>query len=111
MWHGELAKLKGNPDALAERDKELRIGPRLDFCELNRIVDEAVAEQHESLLDIEEPEKIRGALRVLVGRVEAHADGRLEYKANPVRLLGEPDGESRIGLVAGAGFEPATFRL
>ena len=110
VWHEEMAKLKESLDALAEREKELRIGPRLDFSELNRIVDEAVAEQREGLLEVEDAEKVRDALRVLVGRLEAHRDGRLVYKANPVSLL-EADGESRVGLVAGAGFEPATFRL
>lgn len=37
-------------------------------------------------------------------------EGRLRYKASPVSLL-VADGELPPNLVAGAGFEPATFRL
>ncbi len=110
LWADELGKLKANLAALEEREKELNIGPRLDLSRLTRAIQKTICRQKDGLLGAREPEMVRDGLRLFVGEVEAYPDGRLEYKTNPVDLL-EADGESREALVAGAGFEPATFRL
>lgn len=110
LWNEELAKQQANLKALQKRVEELETGPRLDIAHLTRVVEQAIERQRRGVIEVKEPERIRNALRVLVGRIVAHPDGRLCYKTSPVKLL-EADGALRTGLVAGAGFEPATFRL
>lgn len=50
LRHAELGKIKGNRDALAEREKELRVGPRLDLSRLTRAVGEAIERHKEGPL-------------------------------------------------------------
>lgn len=77
LWAEELAKQKASLEALEEREKELRVGPRLDLSRLTRVVAQAVERQKEGLARVKEPEMIRDALRVLVGEIEARPDGRV----------------------------------
>lgn len=68
LSHAELGKIKGDRDALAEREKELRVGPGLDLSRLTRVVAQAVKRQREGLARVKEPEPIRDALRAPGGR-------------------------------------------
>jgi len=109
LFLDELRKKQGNLAALQARSEELETGPRLDIAHLNRVIESVIERQKNGLLEIKDPESIRKALRVLVGQLIAHPDGTITYSTKPVNLL-QADG-SCIALVAGAGFEPATFGL
>ena len=109
LFLDELRKKQGNLAALQARLEELETGPRLDIAHLNRVIEGIIERQKNGLLEIKDPESIRKALRVLVGQLTAHPDGTITYSTQPVNLL-QADGLC-VPLVAGAGFEPATFGL
>jgi DNA invertase Pin-like site-specific DNA recombinase len=103
LWAAELARLNASLEALEEHERELTIGPRLDLGLLSQLVQGAVSRKQDEFARMTDPAEIRESLRVLVGRIEAHPDGRLVYSTTPVSLL-EAEPALRSTLVAGARF-------
>ena len=113
------ARLKAAEAEKSELEEALRqAGKPKSRIDIDRVVRETMAEYRDFVQRLEsalltDADKARSALRELLGRVVIDVDAHGEIHATPeTKTAHALDGAGlSLNVVAGAGFEPATFGL
>ena len=110
LWAEQLEDLGARRRHLEQQLDELTAAMKNDHSRLWEYIDRTVEEYRNRLRQAEDPVALRDALRRVCGRIQAMPDHHLVGSADAAGILSDADGIN-IQVVAGAGFEPATFGL